>query len=528
MPAITKFQARRGTAAAWSSANPILADGELGWDSTNAKVKVGDGVTNWNTLPYLLAQELLLKAPLASPTFTGTVSGITKSMVGLGNVDNTSDANKPLSTIAETRVNTLVAEKLGEVSDATSAELILTPDRVTGPTGLRLNLPTHITANTTGEATHPSVAYRPDGWNGYPYWMAFTPYQGANDSMEDPNIVASMDGITWVVPAGLTNPLNDAPGSPSHYNSDTDLTFGPDDKLYCFWRNYDPAATGAQEKLYYRSSSDGVTWGATTLVMSASDSVQRYLSPCFIFEGGAWTCWYLDMMVSPYRIVRMRSTGKDPLNGTWGAPVPVTYSAGPPTPYRPNASPWHLGVVKAYGRYHMLVADNDTVGTTGRQQIYMTSPDGKAWLSAMNGCIPRIKTGQHDSMYRATMVPSIQRGVFGLRVWYGAFLSTSNPQQWHVYRTFITDGPRIERGSFTDNVPAASSASAPSFIQRYITFSREFKYVPDMVLTSETGFLSPAPSSITTTGFYYNVDNTVQAAKTNAKFYWTATEPLAD
>ena len=40
---------------------------------------------------------LALKAPLASPTVTGTVSGITKVMVGLGNVDNTSVANKPVS-----------------------------------------------------------------------------------------------------------------------------------------------------------------------------------------------------------------------------------------------------------------------------------------------------------------------------------------------------------------------------------------------------------------------------------------------
>lgn len=37
-------------------------------------------------------------APLASPTFTGTVSGITKGMVGLGNVDNTADSAKPIST----------------------------------------------------------------------------------------------------------------------------------------------------------------------------------------------------------------------------------------------------------------------------------------------------------------------------------------------------------------------------------------------------------------------------------------------
>lgn len=38
------------------------------------------------------------KAPLASPTFTGTVSGITKAMVGLTNVDNTSDTTKNSAT----------------------------------------------------------------------------------------------------------------------------------------------------------------------------------------------------------------------------------------------------------------------------------------------------------------------------------------------------------------------------------------------------------------------------------------------
>ena len=37
-------------------------------------------------------------APKANPIFTGTVSGVTKTHVGLGNVDNTSDLNKPIST----------------------------------------------------------------------------------------------------------------------------------------------------------------------------------------------------------------------------------------------------------------------------------------------------------------------------------------------------------------------------------------------------------------------------------------------
>lgn len=40
-------------------------------------------------------------APKASPTFTGTVSGIDKTMVGLGSVDNTTDAAKPISTATQ-------------------------------------------------------------------------------------------------------------------------------------------------------------------------------------------------------------------------------------------------------------------------------------------------------------------------------------------------------------------------------------------------------------------------------------------
>jgi hypothetical protein len=46
-----------------------------------------------------------LKAPLANPTFTGTVSGVTKTMVGLGSVDNTADTAKPVSTAQQTALN---------------------------------------------------------------------------------------------------------------------------------------------------------------------------------------------------------------------------------------------------------------------------------------------------------------------------------------------------------------------------------------------------------------------------------------
>lgn len=44
------IQLRRGTAAAWSSANPVLAVGEIGLVTDDLTYKIGDGVTTWNAL----------------------------------------------------------------------------------------------------------------------------------------------------------------------------------------------------------------------------------------------------------------------------------------------------------------------------------------------------------------------------------------------------------------------------------------------------------------------------------------------
>ena len=57
-------------------------------------------------------------APIASPTFTGTVSGVTKSHVGLGNVDNTTDALKPVSTATQTALDAKLALAGGTMTGA--------------------------------------------------------------------------------------------------------------------------------------------------------------------------------------------------------------------------------------------------------------------------------------------------------------------------------------------------------------------------------------------------------------------------
>ena len=49
----TTFQLKRGTSSKWKELNLILADGEPGFERDTNRLKIGDGKTPWNELPYL-------------------------------------------------------------------------------------------------------------------------------------------------------------------------------------------------------------------------------------------------------------------------------------------------------------------------------------------------------------------------------------------------------------------------------------------------------------------------------------------
>lgn len=64
-----KIQIRRDTLTNWSVENPILSQGELGFDLTLKKMKVGDGSTRWNDLDYIcsVASEFIYEQVTPSP-----------------------------------------------------------------------------------------------------------------------------------------------------------------------------------------------------------------------------------------------------------------------------------------------------------------------------------------------------------------------------------------------------------------------------------------------------------------------------
>ena len=326
----------------------------------------------------------------------------------------------------------LIRDSVGGVAD-----FRIKPQNWEGDVGQRMTIPTHITP-AGGQTTHPSALFFPEKWNGYRYWMAHTPYPAGNDDHEDPNLAVSNDGITWVNAPGVPQPLDDADGTPE-YNSDVDLVMGPDDTMYLFWRWYDSSLGSNQERMYYRTSKDGSNWTAKQLVWQYTQTTLRPVSASFVFEDGKWTVWAVDITnISSARVIRMTSSGSAPTG--WSTATTCTLTGMPAA-----KAPWHLEVRKIGGQYVMLLCAVDS-GTSGSNGILVlgVSTNGTAWTFGNREVIPQTQSGEHEVVYRATMIPEFSDGVLGLRVWYSAW--TVSPQVWNIYRTWIGPAKAVSSG----------------------------------------------------------------------------------
>lgn len=78
------IQIRRDTAANWTSANPVLAQGELGAETDTSKIKIGNGSTAWTGLSYLIdAGGYATLSGVQTFTGTKTFAGTTSTLAGV-------------------------------------------------------------------------------------------------------------------------------------------------------------------------------------------------------------------------------------------------------------------------------------------------------------------------------------------------------------------------------------------------------------------------------------------------------------
>jgi hypothetical protein len=265
------------------------------------------------------------------------------------------------------------------------------------------------TYDGSGQTTHPGIAYFPNGWNGFEYWMVITPYPNSNDRIENPSILVSHDGLSWSVPPGLTNPLVTAP--PCDHNSDADIIYNDDtDELWVYYLDARRArrCAGHENQPYYNhsylkvmKSGDGVHWTAPQIVTDypLATSTLNPLSPSVVKRGSTFRLWLVNVGDS----------------GVWVSQSSDGMNFGTPTRAAVADPVWHSDIeyIPAKNEYWMVLSYPQTAGSLR----FARSTDGLNWTTFVNPLLSPT-TGWDTNLYRSTFLYDAPTNTF--RLWYSA------------------------------------------------------------------------------------------------------------
>ena len=124
-----RIQLRRGGAQEWANANPTLAQGELGIELDTGRIKIGDGVTAWNSLRY--------ERPIESTSNTANTL-----------VQRDADGNFSAGTVTATLIgNASTASRLASVRQISLAEDLTGSGVFDGSQNLAINATLQLLSN---------------------------------------------------------------------------------------------------------------------------------------------------------------------------------------------------------------------------------------------------------------------------------------------------------------------------------------------------------------------------------------------
>jgi hypothetical protein len=111
------MQQRRGTAAEWTTVNPILAAGEIGFETDTGKFKIGDGTNAWADLTsYGTLDSVIDAAP-------GTLDTLNELAAAINDDPEFYTSISTSITVAVDQLNTSIAGAIQYADDAVAAEV---------------------------------------------------------------------------------------------------------------------------------------------------------------------------------------------------------------------------------------------------------------------------------------------------------------------------------------------------------------------------------------------------------------------
>lgn len=242
--------------------------------------------------------------------------------------------------------------------------VILYPETLSNETvgEVRLNIETYLAGKN--QPTHPSVVVFDEPWNGYRYWMAYSPYPLSDGEEENACIAVSNDLYDWGVPYGIANPVADNEETNCNELKDPHLLYRADlDRLEVWYLGRVSENLGGNNHdliLFRKHSSDGVNWSDYEIM----DAV-RFLSPSVYWDGEKYQMWSIgyDMWNTTGQFVYQESVD----GFTWSEPVQCSIDGG-----SRNIDIWHGSMFVYEDMFHFVY-----IAESEKQEIYYcTSKDG--------------------------------------------------------------------------------------------------------------------------------------------------------
>ena len=227
----------------------------------------------------------------------------------------------------------------------------------------------------TGLMTHPSVVKAPsqDGQDGF--WLVGTPYDGLDNTIENPCVYFSRDGSKWDIPRGGKNPIVPSPeGAP--YNSDPHLEW-VNGIFHLWYRRTDDG----YDTILHTESIDGVSWTDFDTAVQVPQAAERVLSPSIVKFRGKWRM-YTVKFVRPtnQKVIQYRESLS--LRGPWGPAIDCA------APMINGRLPWHIDVAECGNGLVMLICDSTS--NKGGDLFVSTSTDGHRFRVALEPVISKV------------------------------------------------------------------------------------------------------------------------------------------
>lgn len=252
-----------------------------------------------------------------------------------------------------------------------------------------------ISAYGDNDALHPKVLNFKEKWNGYKYWMVFSPYPRKDDGKENPHIKVSNDLINWEEPKGFKNPLVGKPKGHipgAIYNSDPHLVYNNDtDTLECYYRY----VNDVDDKviLYRLTTKDGVNWTNKEEILVYKRSKKDFLSPAIIYEDGIYKMWSVDKK-NTIKYIESR----DGYKYTNERVIKLNYPLS-------NLKPWHLDIIHTEKGYELIVvAYTAKLDATSMNLYYFNSKDNINYTTGKAILKPSNISWDNKGIYRSSMI----------------------------------------------------------------------------------------------------------------------------